>query len=239
MSVAPRVLVTRPLPQGGRTAEKLIALGYAPVLAPMLRIEAVRPPDELDLSGVQALLVTSTNGVQHFAALTTVRTLPVLAVGERTEGAARDLGFETVTAAEGDGASLLRVARGLDRAKGSILHARGVDTAVSFDALAKEGFDFHEVVVYRAVLVPEFPDCAKNHRPDAVLIYSARTAEAFAAALSRSGWWDHASDLLVVGISSAALRPLQGFGIKRLFAADWPHESAVLEVLQAHLQAPE
>jgi len=68
----PRILVTRPLPQGEQTAEKLRALGYAPVLAPMLRIEPITPPKLPSFDKVQAVLVTSRNGIARLSALDTI-----------------------------------------------------------------------------------------------------------------------------------------------------------------------
>ena len=213
-------------------------MGYRPVLAPMLHIEAIDPPLPHDLSGVQAVLITSTNGIEHFAALTPTRDLTILAVGDRTASAARDLGFKTVTSANGGGADLLALARDLDPKSGSILHPRGEDAAVSFEALKADGFDFREIIVYRAVQAADLPTDAESPKPKAALIYSARTAEAFANALTRSASLNPA-DLLVVGISKSALRPLENLGIQRAFTAPKPNESAILETLKTHLPTTE
>jgi uroporphyrinogen-III synthase len=209
-------------------------MGYHPILAPMLRIEATNPPVPSDLSDVQAVLITSTNGIEHFATLTPQRDLAILAVGDRTADAARNMGFESVSSASGDGADLLALARGLPPNKGAILHPRGADTAVSFDALIPEGYDFRDLVVYQAVQASELPKDASLHLFGAALVYSARTAEALAAALSHHATLDPAQ-LVVIGISESALRPLQNIGFKHLISASKPNETAIFEALQTHL----
>ncbi|MCL4143042.1 UNVERIFIED_CONTAM: hypothetical protein GTU68_030182 [Idotea baltica] len=153
------------------------------------------------------------------------------------DAAARDLGFEVVTSAGGDGAALLGLARGLQQDQGLVLHPRGADTAVSFEALDHEGFDFREMVVYDAIQVTAFPKEVEWQQPTAALVYSTRTAAAFAEALSRSDLIDPAS-LTVIGISEAALAPLKTCGFKRLAAAKQPNEGAVFDVLQTHLPIP-
>src|SRR4051794_41252334 len=82
----------------------------------MLEIRTLDGPP-LDLEGVQALLCTSANGVRATAARTTRRDLPVLAVGDATARAARDVGFAHVESAGGDVEGLARLAaRRLDSA---------------------------------------------------------------------------------------------------------------------------
>ena len=55
-------------------------MGYTPILAPMLRIESVIPPEMPDFDAHQAALVTSRHGIEAFAKLTPSRTLPILTV---------------------------------------------------------------------------------------------------------------------------------------------------------------
>jgi len=83
-----RALITRPREDAEEIAEQLRARGIESVIEPMLAIVPVPHPG-LDLTDVQALLFTSANGVRAFAAATTVRSLPVFAVGDATAAAAR------------------------------------------------------------------------------------------------------------------------------------------------------
>ena len=61
-----RVAVTRTLPQANETAEAVRARGAKAFVAPLLTIEP-RALDT-DITGAQALIFTSTNGVAAYAA---------------------------------------------------------------------------------------------------------------------------------------------------------------------------
>ena len=99
-----RLLVTRPVEDAGPLVAVLNGLGMAATAEPLLDI-VFHPGAALDLAGVQAILMTSANGVRAFAARTPERTLPVLAVGDASAGAARALGFTSVAGAAGEIAS--------------------------------------------------------------------------------------------------------------------------------------
>src|SRR4051794_13058031 len=97
---AKRVAITRALPEAERSAEKLRTLGAEPVVAPLLEVKD--RTFDANLSGVQALLFTSANGVRSTARKITARDLPALTVGDATARAARDAGFSDVRSAGGD-----------------------------------------------------------------------------------------------------------------------------------------
>src|SRR5690606_3696589 len=100
-----RVWVTRAEPGAARTADRLTALGFEPVVVPLLTLaplpgalNAAPPPD-----AVAVLALTSPNGVEAFAPLIPrFRDHPVFAVGDATAKAARAAGFADVRSASGD-----------------------------------------------------------------------------------------------------------------------------------------
>ena len=232
----PRILVTRPLPQGTRTAAKLRESGYDPVLAPMLRIAPLTPPDIPDFGSVQAVLITSANGLDALARLTEQRGVKLLTVGDRTAETARSEGFSDVTSAAADGNALReRAAEALSPAAGPLVHIRGKDAAVTFGALRERGFAVSELIAYEAQPVPDLPPEAVSPPPDAALVYSARTAAALAAALHRTAL-DPAA-LSYIGISAAALAPLAPTKGRRIMA-ETPDETALLRALSTAFPAP-
>jgi uroporphyrinogen-III synthase len=85
-----RVLVTRPQPDALETANMLIARGHQPIVAPLVRVNYHDGP-EIDLSGVQAILATSANGVRALSRRLARRDLPVFAVGPKTAHTATDV----------------------------------------------------------------------------------------------------------------------------------------------------
>lgn len=109
-----RVLVTRPEPAATRTAERLRQLGHDPVVMPLS--VARRFPakaSEALASNIAGIVVTSAEAIRTLAEIESATRpwtrLPLFAVGEATATAARDLGFEAIAVAEGDGASLARL----------------------------------------------------------------------------------------------------------------------------------
>src|SRR5690348_13331331 len=103
-----QALVTRPEADAQALAEALAARGVEPVIEPLLQI-GFREGAAPDLAGAQALLFTSANGARACAAASPRRDLPVLAVGDATARAARELGYVRVESAGGDVEDLARL----------------------------------------------------------------------------------------------------------------------------------
>ena len=103
-----RVLVTRPLDDARATEARLKSRGHEAVVVPLLQVKFHDGP-EIDLSGVQAILATSANGVRAFAQRSARRDLPVFAVGPQTARSAKLAGFSDVKSADGDAADLAKV----------------------------------------------------------------------------------------------------------------------------------
>src|SRR5579864_8514480 len=98
-----RLLVTRPEPDGERTAALLRARGHEVLTLPMLRIEPIADA-ALGHGPWAAVLFTSTNAVRALAAhprFGELVGLPAYAVGARTQAAAAAAGFAPVRSADG------------------------------------------------------------------------------------------------------------------------------------------
>ena len=96
-----RVLITRPGEDGAALAEILGARGVDSIIEPLLVIKKIEG-SALNLSNIQALLLTSANGVRALAEKTDRRDIPVYAVGDATATTARKTGFVQVHSAAGD-----------------------------------------------------------------------------------------------------------------------------------------
>ncbi|MFZ2028811.1 MAG: uroporphyrinogen-III synthase [Vitreimonas sp.] len=177
---APRIAITRALPEADRTAEKLRALGADPVVAPLL--ETKDRAFDSDITGIQALLFTSANGVRATARKITDRDLPTLAVGDATARAARDAGFQDVRSAGGDVAALSALANGsLNPKDGTLLYLSGADVAADLVGwLIAAGFTATRRIVYEARVVAALPPIYTQPF-DIIAFHSARAARAFAA----------------------------------------------------------
>ena len=154
-----RVVVTRPLPQGTRTAAVLAARGHDVWEMPLMKIESVAA----DLSGSWgAVVITSANApgaIGDNPARAALLKLPLYAVGRRTAEAAQEAGFANVTSAGGDVRDLVQLIKERHAdAKAPLLYLAGEDRAADLVVeLAAHGIAAEMRVVYRAVTQP-FPD---------------------------------------------------------------------------------
>ncbi|WP_312785148.1 uroporphyrinogen-III synthase [Brevundimonas sp.] len=223
-----RVWITRAQPGAARTAARLTALGYDPVVAPLL---AIRPlPDALktapNFATVAALAFTSPNGVAAFAALTLdLRDLPVFAVGDATAEAARDAGFTDARSAAGDIHALAALIKA-SPIQGLILAPGAREPAGDLPALLPE-HAVRRLPVYTA----EETDAAPPADFDAVLLHSPRAARALAAALAAVLTPDVAANRVAVCISAAAAAPLAALSFAEIRTAEAPDENSVLTAL--------
>lgn len=215
-----RVWVTRTEPGASRTAARLTALGFTPMIAPVLEVRPIAQ-DAPDLSAYSALAFTSPNGVTAFTALTPERDLPVFAVGDATAERARQAGFAAVTSASGDLSDLAwRLAAS---ASGRVLVPGAKQPAGDLDELLDGAVETVRLPVYEAVETRAAPP----EGFDAVLLHSPRAARAVAATLGREG----GRDRLAVAISAAAATPLASAGFVQIRIAGQPTDAAVLEAL--------
>jgi uroporphyrinogen-III synthase len=215
-----RIWVTRAQPGADRSAERLTALGFTPVVMPLLEIR--RLDVQPDLTGVDALVFTSINGVSAYAALSPIPGLPVFTVGEATARAARDAGFTKIRSADGDVVALAALIR--DEAAGlSLLHLGAAEPAGDLAGLVGTAARVAAQPLYRAVETHASPPGAW----DLVLLHSPRAARALAASLPAGA----ATDRIAVAISPAAGAPLDGLGLAEIRLAATPDETGMLAAL--------
>lgn len=237
----PLVLVTRPQPQAAALATVLRQEGVEVLVDPLLRIVPT-PQPIIDLCGVQAILLTSVNGVRALAAATTVRDIPVFAVGEASAVAARDVGFTIVTAADGDAISLVALVRSrLEPQHGRLWHGRGADIAHDLDAdLSCDGFDVKSEILYTAkassTLAPETSRHLREGNVQSALFFSPRTALTFVT-LVRGARLENGVDRCVAcALSANVAKALSGLPWAEVRVAEQPSQAALLEVWRGCLE---
>lgn len=212
------VWVARAEPEAARTAARLTEAGFAPLVAPVLKLAAL-PLGEVPLHS--ALAFTSLNGVGLFAARTRRRDQPVFAVGDATAEAARRAGWTTVASAGGDVGALARLIlsqppRGVVLAPGA-RHRAGDLPRLLAGRVRLELLPLYDAVATGAPPPADF---------DAVLIHSPRAAEALAALPPETF-----SGRLAVAFSPAAAAPLAALPLAAVRVADAPNEAALFSAL--------
>ena len=232
-----RVVVTRPQPQGARTAAVLAARGHDVWELPLMTIE----PVAADLSGGWGgVVITSANAPAAIAgnpARDALGQLPFYAVGRRSADAAQEAGFAGVNSAGGDLRDLVHLLRERHAdAKAPLLYLAGEDRAADLvGELVAHGIAAEMRVVYRAVRQP-FPDelvAALEAGGDvqAVLHFSKRSAENYVAGAQAAGVSGPAMAVRHYCLSEQVAAPLRAAGAKRVTVAPRPEEAALIELL--------
>ncbi len=227
-----RVLVTRPRPDADETAAALTSLGHEPVVGPLLEV-TFEPGASVDLSGVQAVLITSANGVRALASATTRRDLPVFAVGAASAAAAQQCGFAATESADGDVADLAElVTARLRPVDGALMHVAGSVTAGDLSGLLSgRGFDIRREVLYRADPVVRLPDIVETALTegslDAVMFYSPRTAGQFVDLVGAAGLAGYCNSIVAFALSRAVADRLEPLSFSDVRVADSPDQDSL------------
>jgi uroporphyrinogen-III synthase len=242
------VLVTRPTPDNEATAAALRERGFEPLLAPLLRFEALPFQDAADAS-YGAVIVTSANALRALQSNPVdhgLRELPLFAVGKHTAAAASDAGFAKVISAEGDALALrdaIVVAAKAKQIKKTLplLYLAGADLARDLAGeLGARGFTVATRTTYRMAEVAELPrhacDAFAANQIEAVLHYSRRSARAFLEAARAGGVEISALAVLQGCISDNVAAVFREAGATQVLTARSPDENALLESLERALQ---
>lgn len=191
-----RLLILRPEPAAGRTADKAARLGFdvlrLPLFAP-LPLDWAAPSAE----GFDALLLTSANTVRLAGPqLAGYRALPTYAVGATTAAALQDAGFAAVTQGEGDASAIAaRIAADGHRA---VLHLAGTMVA----PMEAGPLRLTRIAVYTMASLPPDPALLRAASPGAILlVHSPRAGERLAERIAAN----ERAMLHIVAISQAAL----------------------------------
>jgi uroporphyrinogen-III synthase len=231
-----RVLITRPEEDATALAKQLAFLGIAALIEPLLEI-CFLPHPPLDLAGVQALLMTSANGVRAFANICERRDLPVLAVGEATARVAREAGFADVESAAGNVFDLAELVRQrCYPAAGPLLHAAGTAVAGDLAAmLAGDGFVVRREVLYEARtsrrLSEQTIEQLRAGKLDGVVMFSPRTAAVFVDLLAAAQLRSVCTRLIAFCLSWAVAHVIEREAWQRVAVAARPDQEALIDLI--------
>jgi uroporphyrinogen-III synthase len=237
-----RILITRPEEKAEQTASDLIAMGHEVMIAPALTVKAM-DFDVPDMAGHDGILFTSGNAVAIFSEALggahAAHDVPVFCVGDASAEAARGAGFKDVKSACGDVHDLARMVEQDGRAGGRYLHVRGKHVSQPLHVmLGAKGFAVDLLQVYETAFADEFStdvmNAIKGGNIDAVMFYSARSAQGFMQVMEAAGLFDSLRSIKALLISRAVLGCVQPEYWNNTYIAettDQPGMYALLESL--------
>jgi len=231
------ILITRSRDDAEPLARLLDGLGISSLTGPLLEIVFLSGP-QIDLDGVQALLMTSANGVRAYARRSDNRALPLFAVGNATAREATVLGFTEIHSAAGDVDALAeRVTAIVDPDGGALLHAAGSKVAGDLaGVLTVAGYEYRRDVLYEAkkatTLGTETIAALKSGSLDGVLFYSPRTAEAFSGLVKQAGLEEMTSSLTAFCLSPAVGERASELVWKKIEIAPLPEQESLINLLR-------
>jgi uroporphyrinogen-III synthase len=233
-----RLLITRPQPDAERTAAALRADGHSVMVVPLLRIE---PLLDAEIGGGPwaAILVTSANAARAIAdhrRFAELRTVPAIAVGERSAAALRAAGFAAVSSAAGAAADLTRLVAARLKKGVPLLYLAGADRSGDIAGdLSAQGFPVDIAVIYRVVAASIMPPAAAEalaNGIDGVLHFSRRSAEAYVST-TRAADLEHVAlkKLVHFCMSAQVAETLARAGAADIRVAGKPTEAALLGLI--------
>ena len=225
--------MTRPEPGASETAARLAALGFSPLLAPLMSVA----PRSVNIEPVpQAVLVTSGNAIAGLSEAW--RALPLLAVGDATAARARAAGFTRVHSAGRDAAALEVLTAALCKPEaGPLLLASGQGHGVELAAgLRARGFRVLRRVAYVTRLAETLPEEVRSALRDgsirAALFFSPDSARAFVTILQRDIPAANVQGLEALAISPPTEAALAALPWRTVRVAPHPNQDELLKLLQ-------
>lgn len=231
------IVIARTAEDSEELAQFIRAHSYEPLVEPVLSVEYLNPPMP-DLRGDEALIFTSANGVQGWAAKTAVRTNPVYAVGRNTADEAMKLGFSTIETAAGTVEDLVQMLKNpLKTTLISPIYVRGEQISQDLvQILGENGLKCREIVVYRTNPAENLSVNLLRGLDDreiaAIMFFSSKGAQVFAELIEQYGRENRLRPTKALCISEAVLKSLSVLPFRERLVADKPDRYGMMKLLE-------
>ncbi len=239
------ILITRPRGDEGELAEALQERGFAVIHEPLTEIflmHTARPAIEQALMGdPHAVIVTSRHGVYGLAALTQLRDMQLLCIGDTTAHAAEDCGFTRVASAGGDGQKLVEhIAAAYDPGSQFLYASASHIRTDIVNLLAACDMQVERVVVYEAAASQQLSDIVVEHlrrgHIDAVSFLSHRAAQIFTTLVTGAGVGGTVESMHACCLSEGVAEPLKPFPWQGIHIAGEPTLASLVECVDNALK---
>ncbi|WP_217574241.1 uroporphyrinogen-III synthase [Mesorhizobium sp. GbtcB19] len=231
-----RVLVTRPEPGASRTARRLEAGGFQPILLPLTETRAL-PVEATIGADTVAVTVTSANAVRHApkALVAALAGLPCHAVGKRTAEACRAAGLLAVTEGPGDAEALADAIVGGLAGKTIVYLCGRVRFQAFEERLSAAGVHVQPIETYDTTGI-DYGDAdvlarLSGQPVEAALLYSGKASAALIKLIARPALRQLFEKTEFLTLSARVAGPLGGIAGQRISIASQPEEDALIELL--------
>jgi uroporphyrinogen-III synthase len=238
-TVMPRVLtlVTRPEPDGGRTAEALRKRGIEPVLSPVAMAAPLpgvrwhREPAAVAATSARAITLAPT------AELLKLQRTPFFAVGHETAATARNAGFQDVRIGAG-GARELAALILRDMPPCPVLFLAGEARKQTLERILLDaGYDLEITEIYRMMpadaLSERAVEALRGGELAAALHFSRQAARGFVRLCGKADVLLEARSVQHCCLSADVAEGLRDLAPSAVVIAETPTEAALLRVLEA------
>ncbi len=229
------ILITRPESEAESFAREVGAVGFVPLVEPLLVIEPLdyKKPDSEDCAG---LIFTSANAVRVFGCPPGFADMAVFCVGERTAEEVSRHGYARVITGDGDGARLAALIAEKATQGKRLLHVRGEHTAVKLEeVLSKNGIMVDLLPVYTArmqqAFTPECREALENGALAAVTFFSKRTAETFLSLIEKEGLSGKLRGVKALCISESVLECVREIFPHEAYSTRSPDRASMIELI--------
>lgn len=237
------VIVTRPLPDATLLIHALQEHGHHAIGEPLTEIflhhTARQALTQALESDPDAVIVTSRNGARALAALTELRDLAVLCVGESTEAAARDCGFDRCFSCGGTVQAMLDYIVDAYDAGGRFVYLSAEHTRENLPE-ALRPFDMHvlQVVAYSAVasesLSETLTEQIRRNMIDGVVFMSQRSADIFMQLARKAQIEGDLAAMQAYCLSEACALPLRDAPWGEIVLAEQPTLASMVASVDNH-----
>ena len=231
-----RVLITRPGEDGEALAKLLQVHGIETAIEPLLNINHFDGP-LLSFDNIQAILVTSANGVRALARRTSRRDIPIYAVGDATASTAKEAEFFQIHSADGNLDDLIELVKDMLIPKdGALLHIAGSSVAGNLiGSIRNIGFKCTREVLYEAIaersLTLSTVAAIKSEDINTVILYSPRSAKVFAELIRKGRLVRNCNKMIAVCLSQAVADQIKSLTWQRIYIAAKPNQGSLITLL--------
>lgn len=231
-----RLLITRPEEDARPLAAELEKRGHKTIIENLMIVNDVTH-SKINFKGVQAILITSANGIRSLARAHKEKNILICTVGDASANTARKLGYKRVSSAAGNVENLAKmVKKDLNPCDGPLVHIAGSNRAGDLAKMLKaNGFETWRIVLYEAKAVKELSPMTnaaiKKNKIDGVLFFSPRTATLFCHFIKKADLSEQCRKLNAYCLSSAVAKEAAMLYWSNIFIAENPDSKSLLDTI--------